>query len=115
MNIGEIGMAAEKIFETKIKRFLKDEGCWVVKYFANAYTPSGIPDLLCCVNGQFVAVEVKAQNGKPSLLQHFNCDEIIDAGGCAFILYPSGFEKFKENIHRLKNKQGLAYPEKILK
>ena len=85
---------------------------WVVKYFANAYTPSGIPDLLCCVNGQFVAVEVKAQNGKPSPLQHFNCDEIIDAGEDAFILYPSGFEKFKENIHRLKNKQGLAYPEK---
>ena len=27
MNIGEIGMGKEKIFETKIKRFLKDEGC----------------------------------------------------------------------------------------
>ena len=108
-------MGSEKNFETKIKRFLKDEGCWVVKYFANAYTPSGIPDLLCCVNGHFVAIEVKAQNGKASPLQRFNCDEIIDARGYAVILYPSGFEKFKENIHRLKTNQGLAYPELILK
>lgn len=95
-------MAAEKSFENKIKMFLEHEGAWWVKFFANAYTRSGIPDLLCCINGYFVAVEVKAQNGKPSPLQIHHCTKIRMAGGFAFILYPSGFEEFKQFIQALK-------------
>ena len=40
-------MAAEKNFENKVKKFLKDKGAWVLKYWGGAaYTKSGIPDLL---------------------------------------------------------------------
>lgn len=95
-------MAAEKTFETKIKRFLDEEGAWYVKYFANRNTRSGVPDILACVNGYFVAIEVKAQNGHASVLQIHHCTEIRLAGGFAFILYPSGFEEFKKFIHDLK-------------
>ena len=94
-------MAQEKNFEQKIKRFLDEEGAYWVKFFANSYTRSGVPDLLCCVHGHFVAVEVKAQNGKPSPLQIHNCTEIRIAGGFAFILYPSGFEDFKQFVYGL--------------
>lgn len=95
-------MGPEKRFETKIKRFLDEEGAWYVKYFANRNTKSGIPDVLACVNGYFVAIEVKAQNGHPSDLQIHHCTEIRIAGGFSFALYPSGFEKFKEFIKGLK-------------
>lgn len=95
-------MAQEKQYETKVKRFLDQQGAWFIKFFANAYTRSGVPDLLCCVNGYFVAVEVKAQNGKASPLQVHNCTKIRIAGGFAFILYPSGFEEFKKFIEALK-------------
>lgn len=94
-------MAQEKSFENKIKKFLDDEGAWYVKFFANSYTRSGIPDLLCCINGYFVAVEVKAQSGHPSPLQIHHCTEIRISGGFAFILYPSGFEDFKQFIYGL--------------
>ena len=94
-------MAQEKNFEQKIKRFLDDEGVWWVKFFANSYTRSGVPDLLCCVKGYFVAVEVKAPKGKPTALQLHNCTEIRVAWGFAFILYPSGFETFKQFIYGL--------------
>lgn len=33
----------EKAFETRIKKYLEKKGCWFVKFFANAYTSSGIP------------------------------------------------------------------------
>ena len=46
----------EKLFERKIREYLESRGHWVVKYFANGYTKSGIPDLLACVNGRFVAI-----------------------------------------------------------
>lgn len=95
-------IAAEKNFENKIKKFLKDNGCWYVKFFANRMTKSGIPDILACVNGHFVAIEVKAQNGKPSDLQLYNVKKIREAGGVAIILYPDSFDEFKKLIGELK-------------
>lgn len=95
-------LAQEKMFENKVKKFLEVNGAWYVKFFANSYTKSGIPDILACVNGYFVGIEVKAQNGKPSELQLYNIQKIRDAGGFAIVLYPSGFEKFKDFIYKLK-------------
>ena len=96
-------MPAEKNFENRIKNFLKEEGCWFLKYWAGAaYTKSGIPDLLICCNGYFVAVEVKATNGKPSELQLCNIEQIKKAGGVAMVLYPEDFSEFKHLIQNLK-------------
>lgn len=33
----------EKNFENRIKKYLESKGAWFVKFFANAYTSSGIP------------------------------------------------------------------------
>lgn len=94
-------MAQEKTFENKIKKYLKDNGCWCIKYFANRMTKSGVPDILACVNSYFVAIEVKAQNGKPSELQLWNREEIRKAGGISIILYPDQFTDFKLLIQDL--------------
>ena len=81
---------------------MKDEGVWFVKYFANRNTKAGIPDILACVNGKFVAIEVKASNGKPSDLQLHHCEQIRKSGGIAIISYPSQFELLKELIRQVK-------------
>ena len=95
--------AQEKCFENKIKKFLESEGCWYIKYWAGSqFTKAGVPDILACVNGYFVGIEVKAQQGKPSELQLYNIDKIREAGGFAMVLYPSAFPKFKDFIHQLK-------------
>lgn len=95
---------SEKSFENKIKKYLKDNGCWYIKYFANRMTKSGIPDLIACVNGYFVAIEVKASNGKPSELQLWNRKQIRDSGGICVIVYPDQLEDLKmlidDLIHR---------------
>ena len=95
-------MAAEKNFENRIKKFLESEGCWCVKYFANAYTKSGIPDLLVCCNGYFLGVELKGPKGKPTELQLWNLEKIKEAGGIGLVLYPKDFEEFKLLIRKLK-------------
>lgn len=95
-------MAQEKTFENKVKKYIEDSGGWQVKFFANRMTKKGIPDILACINGYFVAIEVKAQYGKPSELQLYNCRKIREAGGFAFILYPSGFDEFKSFVNDLK-------------
>lgn len=96
-------IAQEKTFENKVKKFLNEQGAWYVKFFANSFTKTGVPDILACVNGYFVGIEVKAQNGKPSELQLHNIRKIRQAGGFAVILYPSAFEEFKQFIIDLKH------------
>ena len=95
-------MAAEKRFENKVKKFLEENGCYYIKHFSNAFTKSGIPDILACVDGHFLGIEVKAENGKPSALQLHNLKMIDEASGYAFLLYPDDFETFKEIIHLIK-------------
>lgn len=95
-------MAAEKNFENKVKKFLKEQNCWVLKTWSNGVQRSGVPDLLVCCNGYFLGVELKAENGKPSELQLWNIDKIRESGGIAIVLYPNQFEDFKELIQSLK-------------
>jgi hypothetical protein len=96
-------MAAEKRFEDKVKDFLKQEGCYLTKYWAGAaYTKSGITDLLVCCNGHFLGIELKAPNGRPSELQLWNIEKIKEAGGIAMVLYPKDFDSFKKLIYELK-------------
>lgn len=88
----------EKEFENKIKKFLKEQGCYFVKYFGCGFTQAGVPDLLVCCNGRFVAIEVKAENGRVSELQKHNIQEIKQAGGIALSVKPSEFDNLKKLI-----------------
>ena len=91
----------EKSFENKIKRYLKESGAYRVKYHGNYYSENGTPDILACVNGYFLAIEVKADNGKPTPLQLVKIDDIRKAGGFAYVVYPSGWERLKDIIDGL--------------
>lgn len=102
-------IAAEKSFENKIKKHLKDNSCWYVKYFANRMTKSGVPDIIACVNGYFIGIEVKASKGKPSELQLWNRLQIRNSGGISIILYPDQWEDFKLLIEDL-----IKRPNKII-
>lgn len=77
-------MAAEKNFENKVKAFLEEKGFWFLKYWGGAaYTKSGIPDLLVCMYGRFLGLEVKAPRGEPSELQLYNLEKsekLVDVG-----------------------------------
>lgn len=54
---------------------------WYTKIWGGGFQKSGIPDILACVNGVLLAVEVKASNGRPSELQKLNISRINKSGG----------------------------------
>lgn len=110
---GGARLAEEKNFETKVKNFLKLEGAWFVKYWGGAaFTKSGIPDLLVCLNGLFMGVELKATHGKPSELQLHTLKQIDEAGGIALLLYPKDFRMFKDLVYTI-NDLGFTDAEPI--
>ena len=96
-----IKIAKEKAFENKIKDYLKSIGAYFIKTHGDRFSRVGTPDIIACVNGHFVAVEVKAENGKPSELQIHNIEQINKAGGYGVMLYPKDFECFKKICENL--------------
>lgn len=51
---------------------------------------SGISDILLCVEGRFVAIELKIEGNKPSRLQLEFLKNIKDAGGVSGVAYTWG-------------------------
>ena len=75
------------------------KGVWFIKYWGGGgFTKSGVPDILCCVCGRFLAIEVKASNGHPTELQCSTLSKIDEAGGMAILLYPDHETLFKNMI-----------------
>lgn len=88
----------EKTFEKKVKFFLKEKGCWYVKYWGGGnFTKSGVPDLLICANGYFLALEIKT-NSSLTPLQVKTIEDIRRAGGVSFAVKPENFEQTKKLI-----------------
>lgn len=95
-------MAAEKQFENQIKAFLDMlPNTWYFKYWAGPYSKAGIPDIIACINGKFIGIEVKAPNGRPSELQKRSVRLIQESKGIGYILYPKDFESFKNDMRKL--------------
>jgi hypothetical protein len=107
-------MAGEKKFELKVRSFLESVGVyeagtpkqdmktdihgWFFKHWGGGFSKSGIPDLICNVNGFFISAELKASNGRSSDLQKRNTIIINKGNGLGMILYPEGLEEFKNLI-----------------
>ena len=56
---------------------------------------AGIPDIIGCMNGMFIAIECKAGKGKTTALQEREIDAIRTAKGLAFIIN-------EVNMHNIK-------------
>ena len=92
-------MSREKTLDKKVMDFIRSQGGWCVKYWAGSpFTKSGIPDILACINGQFYAIEDKAENGKPTLLQLVTLKKMRCAGAVAILLYPDDFVNFQHYV-----------------
>ncbi len=104
-------MAAEKNFENRVKKWLQGLGIYPLgtakdkmpvppigyyeKRWGGGYSKKGLPDMHIVANGISLDVELKAPNGKPTELQERNIKQINGSGSIAMILYPEGFEQFK--------------------
>lgn len=89
----------EKIWENKLKAYLKSKGYYVVKVPGGSQVPKGTPDLIVCgPNGRFLGLELKAPMGRTSALQKHHIMEIRNSGGYARVLKESDFEDFKKEL-----------------
>lgn len=94
-------MAGEKFFENKVKDYLTHIGAYYIKTHGDRFSKVGTPDIIACINGYFVALEVKATTGKPSELQLYHLRNIMFGGGYSAIIVPTaGVDKIKKYISK---------------
>jgi len=77
-HIWEANMKEQDI-QAKIQKYIKARGGYVVKTITS--NRAGIPDILCCIDGKFIGIEVKMPGKTASPLQLANGDLIESAGG----------------------------------
>lgn len=94
-------MTKEKAFENRLKRYLSEHHHYYVKFFANRMTQVGVPDILACVGGSFVGIEVKSENGVLSDIQSYNRRAIFNSNGFAIVVYPKHYVLFCNMIDAL--------------
>lgn len=84
-----------------IKEYLKTvDNCFYWKEHGSQFGQAGIPDIIVCLNGKFVALEVKTEKGKVSVLQEITLRKIRNAEGIAEIV--RSVEDVKQIIKDLK-------------
>ncbi len=85
----------EKTITNQILKYLKSlPECFAFKEHGGLYGTSGIPDIIVCYKGKFLAFEVKTEKGKLSKLQEMTIAKIQKANGMAFKV--TSLEEVKE-------------------
>jgi len=76
----------EKKVKDKVVKILKAHGVYYFFPATFGMGRSGVPDIICCFQGRFLAIECKAGNNKPTALQERELSAIAEAGGDAFVI-----------------------------
>jgi hypothetical protein len=56
---------------------------------------SGDPDFLLCMQGRFVALEIKDRGEVPRPLQQYKLDQVVRTRGVALVADPDNWEQIK--------------------
>lgn len=87
--------------KAKIKKILDEHEVYYAMPVGSGYGRSGVPDFLCCVDGQFLSIEAKATDkDKPTALQVREMKRIEMSGGLTAVIHEGNLD-YLENIIKL--------------
>jgi Holliday junction resolvase len=79
-------MTPEAKVKKKVVDVLKKNGAYYFFPATGGYGRSGVPDIVCCYRGVFVAIECKAGTNKPTPLQEAEMGKIKQAQGFVLVV-----------------------------
>ncbi len=82
----------------KVVKILKQYGVYYFFPVTGGFGMSGIPDIICCHNGRFIAIECKAGKNKTTALQDAHLARIRAAGGVAVVINEENVNGLAETI-----------------
>lgn len=92
----------EKKVKDKVVKLLKAHGVYYFFPATFGMGRSGVPDIICCFGGKFLAIECKAGDNKPTPLQERELKAISDAGGTAFVINETNIDVVEHYIKAIR-------------
>lgn len=97
-----MALTPEGKVKSKVVKILRDEGVYYFFPATHGYGRSGVPDIICCVAGKFLAIECKAGKNKPTALQVHEMEQIRAADGVAVVVNEDNWETTRELVRKLR-------------
>jgi hypothetical protein len=91
----------EALVKAKVRAILKAAGIYFFSPATWGMGRAGVPDLICCVNGRFLAIECKAGKGKTTALQEAEIANIRASGGIALVITEYDLDLLRSVIRTL--------------
>ena len=95
----------ESKVKDKLRKHLTQLGIYHFMPAANGFGRAGIPDIVGCYNGQFVAFECKAGKNIPTALQEREIRNIQAAKGWAFVITELNVDHVEELLRLEKQRE----------
>ncbi len=71
----------ESVLQRAVIKRLKEHGAYVVNVHGSAFNSRGTPDLIVCLDGAFLGLELKVGKNKPEPAQLWHGNRIKQSGG----------------------------------
>lgn len=101
-------MQPEARIGKKIREYIESIGGFVFKVHGGPQMMSGLPDLIACVQGLFIGIEVKQPGQNPTARQVFVHSLIRRS--CGFVIVAHSVEEAAEGIEALFASDDLVMP-----
>ena len=95
----------ERKVKEKVVTVLKQHGAYYFFPATYGLGRAGIPDIIGCLDGYFIAIECKAGKGTTTALQERELNRILNAGGYALVVNEKNINQLQEITEWIKNKQ----------
>jgi len=90
-----VAKTPEGIIKDQVRKVLDELGAYYFFPAANGFGRVGIPDVVACINGQFVGIECKAASKQPTALQQRELDNIEKAKGTGLLVNADNIDDLK--------------------
>jgi Holliday junction resolvase len=97
----------ESKVKAKVVKLIKAHGIYYFFPATYGFGRSGVPDVVCCAKGKFIAIECKAGNNKPTALQEKEMADIRKAGGHAYVVNEESLTLLGATLRSLLNEDDI--------
>ena len=95
----------ERAVKDKVVSMLKGEEVYYFFPATHGFGRSGVPDVVCCVNGYFLGIECKAGTNKPTALQVREIEAIRRSNGVAIVVNEENWDMVRALVRKMKGQK----------
>jgi len=93
----------EKKVKDSVTKILKSYGAYYFYPVMGGYGRSGIPDIIVCHKGKFIAIECKAGGNTATALQEAELKKIEDAEGIALVIDENNLDTVEHLVRTINS------------